>query len=122
MIIVNGSMNLSEEDVRRLGEWRRQKNLTMTRADSQSKKFAGEPARTPNFHFFAYDPATGSVDDLSHVNMKREENADVAVFSIPLSFTNEHATTYKRHDKSEFGFDVRLYLTRNNAPIYPIRK
>lgn len=114
-------MDLSEEDVRRLGEWRQKRNLTMPRADIRANNFTSETAKPPNFHFFGYNPSDGSGADLSNVSLNREDNSDVAIFSIPLSFTEEHKTVYKRHDRSEFGFDLRLYMTRNNAPIYPIR-
>ena len=115
-------MNKTEEELRRLSEWRRKKNITVERSEQIQRSYIVEPEEIPNFHFFCYDPDAPDLSDLSDVSLRRDDKADRAVFSIPIAFTEKHKTVYKRHDRSELGFDVRLYLTRNNAPIYPIRK
>jgi hypothetical protein len=113
-------MNRSEEDLARLSEWRRSRHLSFDRG-SQVKRFTVETPPIPQFHFFNYDPDVG-VADLSSISLQRDEDADRAIFSIPVSFSKQHRTKYKQHEESEFGFDLRLYMTRNNGPIFPLRK
>ena len=70
--------------------------------------------KIPDKSFFEYQ---------DQFNKKKNNNsANKAIFSIPIDFTKETRTTYKRHDKAELGFDVRLFLTKNNAPCFPMRK
>lgn len=114
-------MNRSEDEIKRLTAWRKNKNLTLESGAQNVRKFTAEQPETPNFHFFCFDPSLGA-PDLGNVSLKRDDNSDKAIFSIPVDYTENTKTKYAQHDNSEFGFDVRFYLTRNNAPTYPIRK
>ena len=80
-----------------------------------------KPADPKNFHFFNYDPTLGPTD-LSNVSVKRDNNHDTAVFSIPLSFTESSKTKYNSHTNRDLGLDIQAYMTPHNAPIYPLRK
>ena len=115
-------MNKSEAELRRLIEWRKKRNITVEREKVAQREFSVEHHEVSNFHFFCYNPETNDLPYLSDVSLKRDDNADRAVLSIPVEFTEKNRTVYKRHDKSEFAFDVRLYLTPNNALIYPLRR
>ena len=113
-------MDHSEEQLRELAAWRQKKNLSLP-PEQAKNVYVDEIPQEKTFHFFHYDPEKGPVD-LSHVSLKYDESKDPAILSVPLSFTEKAKTVYKQHDRTEFGFDVRSYLTPNNSPIYPIRK
>ena len=112
-------MNRSIQDLSQLREWRKQKNIEIERdplpKPSESQKTSDE------YHFLSYDPIQNP--DLANIHIsKKKKTNEKAILSIPLDFTKETKTNYKRHDKTEFGFDVRIFLTKNNAPFFPIRK
>jgi hypothetical protein len=113
-------MDRSEADIERLAAWRRQEHLPLDR-DGHIRRYTREPPPTPNFQFYCYDPSVG-LGDISHLSVRPREGCDKAIFSIPVEFTKRNRTTYRQHDRTEFGFDIRTMLTRNNAPIYPLRK
>jgi hypothetical protein len=113
-------MDRSEAEIARLSAWRRQEHLALEHT-GHIKRYTPEPPPTPNFQFFCYDPSVG-VGDMSSLNVRGANNTDKAIFSIPVDFTRENRTQYRQHDHTEFGFDIRSVLTRNNAPIYPLRK
>ncbi|EAY14276.1 hypothetical protein TVAG_487190 [Trichomonas vaginalis G3] len=113
-------MDHTEEQLADLAAWRVKKHLSFPREKS-STSYIEEQEQPKTFHFFAYNPEQGTTD-LSHVSLKYDEKKDPAIFSVPLSFTKKTKTVYKQHDRTEFGFDVRAYLTPNNSPIYPVHK
>lgn len=113
-------MNRSEEQLRDLAAWRIKKHLSFQR-EKADNSFVEEQEQPKTFHFFAYNPESGTAD-LSHVSLKHDDKKDPAIFSIPLSFTKKTKTVYKQHDRTEFAYDLRAYLTPNNSPIYPVHK
>ena len=110
-------MDHTEEQLRDLAEWRQKKNLSVP-PDKVQNVYASEIEQEKTFHFFNYNPKLGPVD-LSHVSLRYDESKDPAILSVPLSFTKKARTVYKQHDRTEFGFDIRTYLTRNNSPMFP---
>ena len=112
-------MDRTEEQLKELALWRQKKNLSAPH--EQVKQSTEDEEKSQTVHFFNYNPDLGPTD-LSKVSLKHDETKDKAIFSIPLSFTKKTKTVYKQHDKTQFGFDVRAYLTPNNSPMYPIRK
>ena len=113
-------MNRSEEELRELSAWRQKKQLSLP-PEKVKNVYIEEENTQKSFHFFNYNPELGPVD-LSRVSLRYDESKDPAILSVPLSFTEKSKTVYKQHDRTEFGFDVRTYLTQNNSPVYPIRK
>lgn len=114
-------MNHTDEEIAELMAWRKEHHLC---ADKEASAGIGVEyiEREPkNFHFFNYDPSLGPTD-LSNVSLKRDENQDTAVFSIPLAFTEASKTVYKSHGRSELGLDLQSVLTPHNGTIYPLVK
>lgn len=110
-------MDRSEEQLAELAAWRRKKNLNSEK--SSASKFTDDTLEPPKtYHFFNYDPEHGPTD-LSHICLKRNNTRDVAIFSIPLSFTEKARTVYKYNDISEFGLDIKTFLQPGcNAFVY----
>lgn len=113
-------MNRTEGQLKELAAWRQKKNLNGE--TTYAKRFAEPEDNEPKtFHFFNYNPDLGPTD-LSSVSLKADTSKDPAVFSIPLSFTEKSRTIYKQHDNTEFGFDIRAYMCRNNVSKFPFKK
>lgn len=102
-------MNRSEEDIRRIGAWRRDQSLTVDRDQRRTSKFTVEAPEQPNFHFFSLDSANKD-RGMADVSLHRDDKADRAVFSIPVKFTEENRTKYRQHDRTDFAFDLRVML------------
>ena len=113
-------MEKTEEEIQRLGCWRKSRNLTVEQ-DKTIKKPKTQKEAMSNFRFYRVDPEFAA-PDLENVDLRKGDNSDRAIFSIPQSYTEKTRTVYKQHDNTEFGFDLQLYLTRNNTPNYPLRK
>lgn len=112
-------MNRSVQELTTLRQWRQDQNIEVDRDPYYSS--VEEQKKLDEYHFIHYDPAENP--DLKNIQVsKKKVNNEKAILSIPLEFTKETKTTYRRHDRTEFGFDVRVYLTKNNAPFFPIRK
>ena len=104
-------MERSEEELRELAEWRQKRNLSVPHEQTSQSLDTEEQPKA--IHFFNYNPELGPTD-LSRVSLRHNETNDKAVFSIPLKFTNKAKTVYKKNDKTEFGFDIRVYLSRDS--------
>ncbi|EAY07458.1 hypothetical protein TVAG_499440 [Trichomonas vaginalis G3] len=114
-------MNRSDAEVAELMAWRREHHLCADREATAGITMEYIEREPKNFHFFNYDPTLGPTD-LSNVSLKRDENQDTAVFSIPLSFTESSKTKYISHGRSELGLDLQSVLTPHNGTIYPLVK
>ena len=112
-------MDVSPEYLKEIAEWRREKKLVQ---DDDTANFGKieRKKKSDKFHFMYYDPDLADTD-ISSFKLIRDETKDPAVFSIPHSFTEKHATNYKQHDNVEFGLDIRTSLTPHNAPVLPNR-
>jgi hypothetical protein len=110
----------SDADITQVMEWRKQRHLLVER-----EKWKGDIAYTRaephNVHFFNYDPSLGPTD-LSNVSVKHDDNSDLAIFSIPQSFTESARSRYKSSDDRSRGLDIQAYMTPHNGPIFPLKK
>jgi hypothetical protein len=110
----------TDEDISRIIDWRKQHHLAAER-----EKWRGDVeytrAEPKNVHFFNYDPSLGPTD-LSNVSVKRDATSDIAVFSIPQSFTESARSRYKSSDDRTKRLDIQAYLTPHNGPIFPQKK
>ncbi|KAK8861159.1 hypothetical protein M9Y10_012854 [Tritrichomonas musculus] len=113
-------MNRSESDISSIQEWRKRHNLIADR-ETLTRALDFIPPDPKNFHFFNYDPTLGPTD-LSNISFKNDENHDSAVFSIPLSFTENSKSKFQSHDDTTKGLDIQAYMTPHNAPIYPLKR
>ena len=112
-------MNRSIQDLSQLRQWRQENNIEIER--DPYPKPTNDQKSSDAYHFLSYDPIQNP--DLANIHIsKKKKTNDKAILSIPLDFTKETKKNYKRHDKTEFGFDVRIFMTKNNAPFFPIRK
>ena len=114
-------MERSEEQLEALSNYRQKNHLVG--CQNYVPKSEEESTDNPrNVHFFNYDPSVGQ-NDLSkvHIKKKKSNNSDTVV-SIPLEFTHNNKTEYHDHTNSDFGYDIRLYMTKNRTPMYPLRK
>jgi len=114
-------MNKSDEEFLQIMEWRKKKHLSVDRQERLSKIIEYQEKEPKNFHFFNYDPDLGPTD-LSNVSLKQDDNHDTAVFSIPLSFTENSRTKLKSHNNPELGLDIQSILTPHNGKVYPLVK
>ena len=114
-------MERSIQELSQLREWRKRRNIEVEREPYVPQNT--HETQVSQYHFIHYDPIMNP--DIANIKFNKKKNnnsANKAIFSIPIDFTKETRTTYKRHDKAELGFDVRLFLTKNNAPCFPMRK
>jgi hypothetical protein len=113
-------MERSEEDIARIVEWRKSRHLMVER-EKWRGDFEFKRPEPKNVHFFNYDPRLGPTD-LSNVSVKKDSDRDLAVFSIPESFTESTRSRYIASDDRSKGFDIQAYLNPHNGPIFPKRK
>jgi hypothetical protein len=110
----------TDADIARIIDWRKQHHMV-----SEREKWRGDIEYTrpepKNVHFFNYDPKLGPTD-LSHVTVKRDESSDIAIFSIPQSFTDESRSCFHSSDDRTKGLDIQTYMTPHNAPLFPQKK
>jgi hypothetical protein len=113
-------MSRTEGEIERIVEWRKSHRLLVDREKWQGDLEFKRP-EPKNVHFFNYDPTLGPTD-LSNVSVKKDSDRDLAVFSIPQSFTEKARSRYVASDDRSKGFDIQTYLNRHNGPIFPMRR
>jgi hypothetical protein len=113
-------MYRSEAEIERIVEWRKSHRLLVDR-EKWRGDFEFKRPEPKNVHFFNYDPTLGPTD-LSNVSVKKDSDRDLAVFSIPQSFTESARSRYVASDDRSKGFDIQTYLNPHNGPIFPMRR